>query len=228
MTEVGEPRRAVDDAISSVVNDDRVEVTAAGLMAGFCQAHMLELIIRGVERRRGSQLCWELFTGYLLPAVGVVERQRPAAPRGRVNCLSASVTKVAEALAAPFDELVVTIAAGRHRRVPVATLSRADRDRLVWVLEAVRRVANGVDPLDAARGASDAAAGRPRQRRAPVGSGWLAAELAEVREATWTALVAARLYRDGPPWLDRLGSFDEWLSHTESREEVVADGKRPD
>ncbi len=176
---------------------DAVEVTGAGVMVSYAQIHMLELIALGVERREASRVAWELFHE-LIRATGVrTSSEVNPAERGRVNCLRLSAQASAEALRMPIDEF-----RRRHdRHAPVARLHPEDRDRAVWLLDAVRRVSHGVDLPDAIRQASDAAAGKPRQRRAPATEDFIATELAACLEPLWWALlqaqesIGARLWR---------------------------------
>ena len=70
---------------------------------------------------------------------------------------------------------------------PMTAMDPGDLDRLAWQMDMMRIYASGGggrDLCQCARIAADHAAGRPRQKRAPVERDWLADELA-------TALIAA-------------------------------------
>jgi len=67
-------------------------------------------------------------------------------------------------------------------------LGDVELERVIWLLETVRRVAEGQDHLAAARAAHDASLGKPRQKRKPVENDWLSKEVTSALDAIWTAL----------------------------------------
>jgi hypothetical protein len=72
-----------------------------------------------------------------------------------------------------------------------AELAEAELDRVCWLLEAVRRIAEGEgNHLAAARAAYDASRHKPRRRRRPVAVAWLSEQVASALDAMWPALVA--------------------------------------
>jgi hypothetical protein len=191
-----------------VVDPVAVQVTAAGLIAVYPQMVMLELIADGVERREASALCWGMFNQLLRGINPRMETVQPA-DRGRVNCLGASAGAMTKALGMDWQEFADKIGGPR---APVAWLHPEDRARLVWLVDTVRRVSQGVLDLgEAARGAHDQAIGKPRQRRAPADIDWVRDEVDKAAWSAWYALLQARFYPAGPSGFTQAGGM--WLAH---------------
>jgi hypothetical protein len=159
-------------------------VPAGGVVVVLGQAEMLRLMAEGSTRGDASDAAFEAFRALTMMTVGA-DVEAPAHKVGTpARCLAASAGGVRDALAAPWDAF-----ARRHGdHAPSVMLDASDITRLIWLADAVRRIADGVDLLDAVRQAVDKAEGRPRQRRAPVDRHWLCTQISQARETVWWAL----------------------------------------
>jgi hypothetical protein len=160
----------------------RVPASAAAVVLG--QAEMLRLMAEGSTRGDASDAAFEAFRALTMMTVGAdvqVPERKVGTP---ARCLASSASGVAAALAGTWEAF--TARHGDH--VPSVMLDASDITRLIWLADAVRRVADGVELLDAVRQAVDKAEGRPRQRRAPVDRRWLCTQISQARETVWWAL----------------------------------------
>jgi hypothetical protein len=193
------PRAAFPRSAAYVDQPRAEQVSAAALLIAYAQVGILGLMCEGASRGAASDAQWRLFYEVLVPAAGGKAAPIPPDVQFRSpRCLADSVAAAGEALGAGWGEFC-----RRHGPYqPVALLgSNDDRNALHWLCETVRRVASGGELLEAARGAHDAYLGRPRRKRQPVEADWLIGEVTPTLDHAWWALVQARRYQGGPPWL---------------------------
>jgi hypothetical protein len=159
-------------------------------------------------------------------------------PRWRRNCLAQAAAATAEALRMPWQPDAnpghTRIVQQLHADAPTAEayimstatthLHPTDLRHVLWLEEAVRRIAQGTELDDALRGAYDQAQGRPRRHRAPLDQAWLTEVLGHTLTAIWWALLWAR-NGYGLPWMqasyaDRFGEDTRPAAST-----MVMDGR---
>ncbi len=158
-------------------------VAAEGLIVAYAQFEMLRLMTEGATRADASAAAFEVFRELARTMTGK-EFHRPERVAGTpTNCLSASAAGVRDAFGLPWETFTA-----RYGPRPGASLGGAEITRLIWLLDTVHRVAEGVPLLDAAREAHDASLGRPRRRRKPAEGWWLAVQLDAAQDGIWWAL----------------------------------------
>ena len=187
-------------ATAYAARPDLRRVPGEAVAVAYAQLGVLGLMTAGVSRYDASLRTWQLFYDGLLPVCSGTGRKGRGLSseqawrsvwsqdrRPRPHCMAAAAGYAAEAIRVghapsyPPDE------------PPLAWLDAGAAADCCWMLDAVRRVCNGVsNPLLAARQARDKADGRPRQKRAPLEPRWLAEQVDATRDAVWLALCSAR------------------------------------
>jgi hypothetical protein len=181
-------------------------VRADALLLAYSQLAIIEAMTQGESRNEAEDDAWALYYMQLAPEESIAddapplkradEEMRAAALRGdraeawrlmRVfrevasvskrysrNCLARSVALNAMLLQEPEEKGI--------------EFDSVELERVIWLLEAVRRVAEGQEYLGAARAAHDASLNKPRQKRRPVENDWLAEQVTASLNAIWSAL----------------------------------------
>jgi hypothetical protein len=183
------------------------------LLLAFAQVSILDAMCHGVDRKTATDMAYGLYYDRLAPE----QDRRNRMPESAALMAMAAEVKMADAAARRlivdavqamddarppltwrYDCLANSASVGATMlRVPPfrpgtgSALDAAEVDRIGWLLETVRRVAEGQPYLEAARAAHDAYLGKPRQKRCPVENAWLAEQVTAALEAIWPALVAS-------------------------------------
>jgi hypothetical protein len=174
------------------------------LLLAYSQVAILEAMSHGVTRNDAIEDCWMMYFSQLAPEQNLAQDQP-------------LLTRLSEEMRAAwgnpekFDPLYhawdqITSASVRYSRNCLArsaainaTLLRTpeaegiefdstELERVIWLLETVRRVAEGQNYLEAARAAHDASLNKPRQKRRPVENEWLMEQVTLSLDAVWRAL----------------------------------------
>jgi hypothetical protein len=173
-----------------------MKVSAASLTVAYAQCEMLRQIVAGAPRASASEAGWQLFGELIYTVYGQKPPQPPDTVGVPTNCLAESSQAVHDALEMTWPEFCKARGSGTH---PFVEVSEETRARVVWLVDAVRRVADGVSECVAARQALDHAAGKPRKKRKPLDREWLLSELDDALDETWVSLRPfLRLPRDTP------------------------------
>jgi hypothetical protein len=161
----------------------RRAVTAGVLLHTYTQLHILELLCQGVERHEASRAAWRLYYDRI-PLLTYAESAEAyqvnlVNRRYRFSCLAASADRNAATLREGYH-LGDDDTPARGGPVRAALLPEDLRAALVWHR------------------------GKPRQRRRPVETTWLAAQVNDTLNQLWSAIQQAA--DDGnmakPSWMD--------------------------
>jgi hypothetical protein len=159
-------------------------VPAEAVVVTYAQAEMLRLLAEDVPKADASEAGYRLFGTIVRHATG----QRLTMPGRTVStpttCLADSAASVRDALALPWEAFVT-----QALFCPSVVLDEDTITVLIWISDAVTRVANGVSALDAASQAHAAIMGKPRRRRKPAQRDWLTGQITRAQHAAWTAMV---------------------------------------
>jgi hypothetical protein len=183
---------------------EQVTVSANALLVAYSHLGLLRLLNDGWDRRTAFLESARWFFHRLLPAAGqplatgvaVTPDEETAEGPYSVECLVRSARMAPDALACDWDAWRV-----REPSANSAVIDTALRDRLLVLEDLVLRVGQGGQLYESARQAVDAAAGRPRQRRAPLDRQQVAGMVSAVAEPARLALLAARR-PSGRPFID--------------------------
>jgi hypothetical protein len=160
-------------------------VPAEAVVVTYAQSEMLRLLAEDVPKADASEAGYRLFGTIVRAATG----QRLTMPSRTVTaptrCLTDSAAAIRDALAMNWETFVQ-----QHGPFnPSVVLDEETITTLIWLTDAVVRVANGVDVLDAAVQARAAVAGKPRRKRKPAQRDWLAGQITGAQHAAWTAMI---------------------------------------
>jgi hypothetical protein len=151
----------------------------------YAQLLILELGCQGVDRDTATRESYALYYREIFPrwpwsSSVLLQGMNILAQRTyRYGCLAATATHNAAKLRAWRDRLA---------NQPGHGIDLDQLDRVLWLLETVRRVGEGQPVLEAARAAHDAHLHKPRQRRRPVEPAWLLPEVQAALDWTWHLL----------------------------------------
>jgi hypothetical protein len=194
-----------------------VKVAATALVVAYSQAEMLRLMVEGVPRAEASDVSWELFRS-IVAYNGYRSGPPDRTVRVPTRCLALSSGGTHEVLGMDWDAFVRKNGTGPSSLIDAKPLAQ-----LRWLVGAVRRIADGVNELDAATQAKADAEGKPRKKRKRIDRDVLLAIIDEAQDATWEALhagwlanapakrptVAIEYELEGDA---AMGFFDAWLS----------------
>jgi hypothetical protein len=184
-----------------------MKVRADSLLLAFSQVAILEGLTSGMARYDAITEAWAM--SYRLTPEKDIAQDRPLLVRLHEEMREASLRRdfvEFDRLNKVWDEITsATIRWSRNCLARSAEINKTllqtpeaegvefdsvELQRVVWLLECVRRVSEGQPFLEAARAAYDASLNKPKQKRKPVENDWLAEQVTASLDAIWVALCA--------------------------------------
>lgn len=167
------------------VAEQPVKVSAEALLVAYSHLWMLKQMNDGVDRQTAFTESARWFFHILLPGSGKPGHLNPVDRNDSIPlpCLARSTRLSVEALEMNWED--------RRRSEPnggCAVIAESTRQTLLWTEAAARRISDGQSVGEAARGARDLAAGKPRQRRSPMPPEELRPILERTIGEVWAAL----------------------------------------
>ena len=179
------------------------------LLLAYSHASIIEAMTHGMARNEAIDECWSLYFMYLAPEEDTAqdapplrrlsEEMRDAALRGDIaecqrlmrawrEVVSVSKRYSRNCLARSAAINATLLQTSNTEPSEGVEFDSVELERVIWLLEAVRRVAEGQDYLEAARAAYDASLNKPKQKRRPVENDWLREQVTSALDAIWAAL----------------------------------------